>query len=192
MRERNVDDALQPPGLRGHQHAAVAEQQRLLDRVRHIDHGLAGLLPDARQLGLQDRAVLRVERRERLVHQQHRGIGHEGARDRAALAHAAGKLVRIVVAEFREPDELERAFDPHGDLARRNAARHQPEADIRLHVHPGEQPALLEHHRVLTAKPPASTVIVPPDLRVEAGKDAQQGGLAAAARADDADELARL
>ena len=72
VRERNVDDSLDAARLRGHQHAAVAEQQRLLDRVRDVDHGLAGLLPDAREFGLQDRAVLRVERRERLVHQQHR------------------------------------------------------------------------------------------------------------------------
>ena len=72
MRERNVDDLLDPAGLRGHHHGAVAEQQRLLDRVGDVDHGLAGLLPDAHQFGLQDHAVLRIERGERLVHQQHR------------------------------------------------------------------------------------------------------------------------
>ena len=54
------------------------------------------------KLGLQDHTVLRVQRRERLIHQEHARIGHEGAGDGAALAHAAGQLVRIVFAEFAE------------------------------------------------------------------------------------------
>src|SRR5260221_1220679 len=48
-RERHVD----PAGMGGHHHGAVAQQQCFLDRMGDIDHGLACLLPDAHQLGLQ-------------------------------------------------------------------------------------------------------------------------------------------
>ncbi len=191
MGERNVDHLLDPPGLRRHHHGAVAQEQRLVDRMGDVDHRLAGLLPDAHQLGLQDHPVLRVERRERLVHQQHAGIGDEGARDRAALAHAAGQLVRIMVAELGKPDELQGRRHPRGGYRPRHTARHQPEADVLRDAHPWKEPAVLKHHGVgdrpaggIDARDPAGGVI-------EAGQDAQQGRLAAAARADDADELAR-
>ena len=54
-----------------------------------------GLTPrQADELLLHDDAGLRVERAERLVHQQHLGIEHIGARDGDALLHAARKLMR--------------------------------------------------------------------------------------------------
>ena len=49
------------------------------------------------QLGLHGLARLRVERAERLVHQQHLGIDGERAGDADALLHAAGKLMRAAV-----------------------------------------------------------------------------------------------
>ena len=45
-----------------------------------------------------------VERAERLVHQQHRRLLREAARDLHALLHAAGKLRRIVIGVIAEPD----------------------------------------------------------------------------------------
>ena len=48
----------------------------------------------AHELLLHDDAGLRVERAEGLVHQQHLGLEHIGARDRDALLHAARELVR--------------------------------------------------------------------------------------------------
>jgi hypothetical protein len=42
--------------------------------------------------------------RERLVHQDDVGVEHQRLRQRRALAHAARQLVRIAVAEAREPD----------------------------------------------------------------------------------------
>src|SRR5262249_43510526 len=72
-----------------------------------------------------------------------------------------------------------------------NAARHEAEADIGLDAHPGEEAALLEHHRVLDR--PARRL----DLDRAAGlggkprEDAQQRRFPAARWSDDADELAR-
>ena len=48
---------------------------------------------------------LRVERRERLVHQQDIGIDRERAGEIDALAHAAGELAREIVLEAFEADE---------------------------------------------------------------------------------------
>ena len=61
----------------------------------------------AEQLLLQPLAGLRVEGTERLVHEQHLGLVGQAARDRDALLHAAGQLVRVAVGELGQPDQLE-------------------------------------------------------------------------------------
>src|SRR5579871_1769371 len=78
-----------------HQHA-VGEKDRLVDLMGDEQHGLASLLPDAHQLGLHDLAGLRIERGERLVHQENLRIDGERAGKVDALAHATGKLARII------------------------------------------------------------------------------------------------
>ena len=158
-------------------------------------HGLAALLPDAQQLGLHDLAGLRVERGERLVHQQDFRIDRERAREVDALAHAAGKLARIVVLEAFEPDELEqveralalRGADAAGDLG----------ADQRIGEHgaPRQQAVVLEHEAAVAARA-AHDAAVEQHLararRLEPGDDAQERGLAAARRPDHRDEAAAL
>ena len=74
------------------------EPQRLVDVVGDEDDGLAGRLLDARELVLQGVAGDRVERGERLVHQQEVGVGGERAGDPDALLLAAGQLVRVFAA----------------------------------------------------------------------------------------------
>src|SRR5437879_6407224 len=83
---------------------AVAERDRLGDVVGDEDDGLAPELPQLEQVGLQLGAGLRVDRGERLVHQDHRRIVGEGSDQRGALAHPAGKLVRIIALEAGKPD----------------------------------------------------------------------------------------
>src|SRR5262249_5386426 len=68
-------------------------------------------LPDVEQLLLQQEFVLRVERREWLVHQQNFGIVGKRTCDRHALAHAAGKLVGIVLGETGETGAREIVAD---------------------------------------------------------------------------------
>ena len=94
-----VDDAAGTPAH--HQHA-VGQRHGLQQIVGDQQRGLAGALERLRQFALQHHAGLRVDRRERLVEQQHRRIDRERARQRHALPHAAGQLVRIVPGEFRE------------------------------------------------------------------------------------------
>ena len=57
----------------------------------------------AQQFLLQHLAGLRVERGERLVHQQHRRVHRERADEADALLHAAGELIGIVLLEAGSP-----------------------------------------------------------------------------------------
>ena len=109
MAERHVEHLLDAAGPRAHHRDAVAEQDRLVDRVGDEHHGLAlfRALHELQQFLLQDFAGLRVERGERLVHQQHRRVHRERADEADALLHAAGELIGIVLLEAGEADQLE-------------------------------------------------------------------------------------
>src|SRR5260221_9529271 len=56
---------------------AIAERKGFAHVVRDDDHALAHALLDAAKLGVQLRAGQRIERAERLVHQQDRRIPHQ-------------------------------------------------------------------------------------------------------------------
>ncbi len=66
-------------------------------------HGLLQLLLDLQHLVAEQQPRLLVERGERLVHQQDLRLGRERARDRDALAHAAGQLRGIAALEAVRP-----------------------------------------------------------------------------------------
>src|SRR5581483_11479527 len=87
---------------------AVAHPDRLVDVVRDEDHRLADLVVQAEQLRLQPEARDRVERAERLVHQEERRVGGERAREPDPLALSAGELSGIALrVGGLEADELE-------------------------------------------------------------------------------------
>src|SRR5690242_11920529 len=83
---------------------AAAEAQCLLDRVGNEDAGGAGLAQKVAELVAQRIAGVLVERAERLVAQQDVRLAREGARDRDALAHAAGQGVREIILVAGEPE----------------------------------------------------------------------------------------
>src|SRR6185295_2309418 len=84
----------------------IAEQDRLLDRVRHEYDRFRHPLPDPQQIVLQRAPGLGVERAERLIHQQDLGIGGERPGDRDALLHAAREYVRIAILEPAKADQV--------------------------------------------------------------------------------------
>ena len=93
--------------------------------------------------------TLRVERAERLVEQQHLGLDRERARERDALALAAGELVRIAVGEPVELHEREQLVDLGADLrlvraASRFGPHAQAEGDVLEDRHVAEQRVVLE------------------------------------------------
>ena len=76
--------------------------------MRDEHHGLSHLLLQAQELVLQASAVDRVDRAERLIHQQQRRVGGEGAGDADALALTSRQLCRVAAGElvFAQPDQI--------------------------------------------------------------------------------------
>ena len=140
--------SLMRPGRARHHRDAVAEHDRLVDRMGDEHHGLAlvGPLHELQELLLQDLAGLRVERGERLVHQQDRRIDRERAHEADALLHAAGELIGILLLEAGEADEVE--IVPHAllDDGRRRAGHGEPEGGVLVDGLPRQQAEMLEHH----------------------------------------------
>ena len=104
-RQRHLDRGHHAAGARREQHDPVGQQHRLLDVVRHQQHG-ARLALRARSASHCCICVARerVERPERLVEAQHRPPGQQRAQERHALAHAARQLARPRALEALEPE----------------------------------------------------------------------------------------
>src|SRR5256884_2670922 len=124
----------------------VAELQGLVEIVTDEEDGLPDPLLERQQLVLELAADERVERRERLVHEQDVRIGRERPREPDALLHAAGELAAIALGPLREPDERQLLVDDAPALLGRVAPQLEPEADVVAHRPPRQQAELLEHH----------------------------------------------
>ncbi len=94
-----------------HHRDPVGERQRLLLVVGDIERGDAEPVDQRAQLAAQLHPDAGIERRHRLVEQQHFGIGGERAGQRDALLLAAGKLVRIAPGEMVDLDEVRQLVD---------------------------------------------------------------------------------
>ena len=117
-------------GPRRHHDHAVAEHERLAHVVRDEDHRLAVSHPDPLQQQVHVAARLRVERSERLVHEQHGGVDRERPRELDAHAHAAGELVRERVLEPVEVDERDVLPRARVGVRAREAARAEREHEV--------------------------------------------------------------
>ena len=138
----------------------------------------------------------RVERRQRLVEQQQAGRGRERAGQRHALLLAARKLGGIFRAGSGRPTSASSSSTRLHDRGALQAPADQAVADIVGDRQVGEQRIGLEDDAEV-ALGRRQRRDVPPllvdgagGLRIEAGDGAQQGGLAAARRTEEADELA--
>ena len=148
MRERHVERRLDARRPRAQHQDAIRQVDGLFHVVRDQHDGVAFLREDAQQFVLHAQAHQRVERRERLVHVEDLGLHHQRARDLGALQHAARQLVRIVVLEALEADEL-------GVFSRqRLAVRHlvrQAEQQVLPHGEPRKHRALLRDQDALAS-----------------------------------------
>ena len=119
--------------LRGHHHGAVAEQQRLVDRMGDVDHGLAGLLPDAapaRPAGWRGSGASSAANGSSISSMPGSVTNARAMAPRWRMP--PGELVRIVMAELGEARRASARPRPGRAISRaRHAARHQPERDIR-------------------------------------------------------------
>src|SRR5581483_1981586 len=146
---------------------------------------------------LEDAACLLVDRGERLVHQQHLRVYRERPREADALLHAAGELRRVGVLEAAgEADFGECTARRARALARRRAAQEQAELGVLARRRPRHEGEVLEDEARLAPSRAADGAAADDDAaavhRHEAGDAFEKRGLAAAARADQRQELPRL
>ena len=87
------------------------ERHRLVLIVRHHDERDADLILQVHQLELCLLAQLLVERRQRLIQQQHLGTTDQRAGQGHALPLAAGELVRLALREMSQLHHVERFLD---------------------------------------------------------------------------------
>jgi hypothetical protein len=190
-RERHPVFGQDPPRPPAHHQDPVAEHDRFVDIVGDVDRRLALVGPAVQQLGLQDQPHLRVERAERLVHQEDGGVGEERAAERGPLAHAAGKFMRIIAGEGFQPRALQPPSGRPPALGGRNPLGLEAVRDVVEDRHPGEQAVVLEHHcaarRTFRSRPLEADR--PRGGGLDPGDELQQGGLPAAAGSHDAEEL---
>ncbi|MPM75710.1 hypothetical protein SDC9_122704 [bioreactor metagenome] len=183
-----------------HQHL-VAEQEGLVHVVRHEDHRLAQLGLDPQHLLLQVAPDDRIDRAERLVHQQDVGVGGQCPGHPDPLPLPTGQLRGVATRQGAgiETDQLEQLVGPAvrrtpvGALQQRDgrdivgdgAVRQQAGA---LHHVPDPAP---QGHRVEVG----DVVVVDP--HAPAGRvdhpvhHPQQGGLAATGRAQQHRDVVR-
>ena len=178
-----------------HQQDLVGQQDRLVDVVGDHEHGLVRGLHDLQKLVLDGAAGQCIERAEGLVEQQHLGLDGKGAGDADALLHAAGKLSRLFVEGVAEADHFEVAGAVLPDLFLRplGPLRLDGEGNIAQHAHPGHQGVALKHHAAVEAGAAHLATVHEGVARrgfFESGQHIEDGGLAAAGVADDANELA--
>jgi hypothetical protein len=175
---------------------AVAHRHRLNLVVGHVDGRDAEPALDQRDLRAYLQAQLRIELRERLVHQEHARLAQDRPPHRDALALAAGELGRLAVDPLGEPEHRGRVVDLARDLGLRHAAQLQREADLLADRHVRVQRMVLEDHRDVAVlggdvvdDALADAHGAGADL-LEARNHSQHGDPAAAGRADEDHKLA--
>ena len=126
-------------------HHHIGDLIRLGQIVRDEHRNLAPLAQCLAELGRQLAPQRRIQRRERLVEQQHIGIGRERARERDALLLTAGKLRGVPRAERADAQSID---DPSGVFGSRDHSVHfarDAVGDVPRDGHVREERVSLEH-----------------------------------------------
>ena len=148
------------------------------------------------QLELRVAAQFLVERRHRLVEQENARTLDERARQRDALALAAGQFMRLAAAQAFKPDHRQHVGNAGGDFAPAQAVLFQTEGNVGFDGKMREERVTLKHHvdrppiRRHRRKIDAVEQDVADIRPLEARDQPQQRGLAAARRAEQSEEFA--
>ena len=175
-----------------HHHHHVGDRDRFELGVGDVDEGDAELALQAAQLAAHLQPEILVERRQRLVQQEHARVGDDRTRERDPLLLAARELRRHAVGERAELHLVEHGARPLPALGLGDPTHAQVVSDVVDDRHVREQGIALEHHRraaahrwqahhVLAADPDHARARL-----LVTGDHAQDGGLAAAGRAQKA------
>jgi hypothetical protein len=189
-----VADLLEDPGL--HDRHPVAHGHGLGLVVGDIDGGGVEVVLDLGDLRAHLHPQLGVQVGQGLVHQEHLGLADDGPAHGHPLALAARELLGLALQQRPKLQHLGHLLDPAVDLGLVHAPDLQPVGDVVGHGHVGVEGVGLEHHgdvAVLGGQgvdhPLADAQGAAGDV-LQAGHHAQGGGLAAAGRADQDQELA--
>ncbi len=178
-----------------HDADAVAQRHRLLLVMGDHDEGGAEGLLDVHQLELGLLAQLLVERAEGFVQQQRLGLLGQRARQRHALTLPARELAGAALGEGRQLHQVEHPGDLRRDLTLRHPVLLQSVGDVLLNAHVGEEGVGLEHHvhRPLPRGHRGHVLAVDLDRAavrpLEPREHPQEGGLARAGAAEEAEDL---
>jgi len=109
-------------------------------------------LPDVEEVVLLFILRQLIERRERLIEQQHRRLVGESPGERHPLGHPAGEAPRSVFLEAREPHRFDQVVDPLGGarIVTIDASR-ETDRDVLADGRPREQSWLLKDHADVVA-----------------------------------------
>ena len=179
-----------------HHDDAVGERERLVLIVRHVDRRAAELAMNAPDLGARFEPQLRVEVRQRLVHQDQRRLDHDRTRNGNALLLTARELAGKLLLLPGQLNEAHRLLDARRDVGRADAPHAQAKADVLLDAHVREERVVLEHHAEAAplGRQRIDALLIEPDRaarqRQEPGDAVQRRRLPAARRAEQRDELA--
>jgi hypothetical protein len=164
--------------------------------MRHEDGGQATLTLYAQKLDLHFLAQAPIERRQRLVEEQHARLDDDGAGQCYALLLAAGQLLRRAVAEAGKTNHFESTVDFLAGGGALDAPALETEGDVLRDRHVREQCVRLEHHADVAApdRDVGDIIVADRDDALvgldKARDDAQQRGLAGAGWAEKAGERA--
>ena len=189
-------DLLQAPAV--HHRDAVAHRHRLDLVVRDVDRRHIEPPLQLVDLGAHLHPQLRIEVRERLVHQEGLRLADDRAPHGDALTLAARESARLALEEVLDLEDARRALDPLLDFLLRQLVELEAEGEVLLDGHVRIERVALEHHRdvALLRRQVVDDAVADPDLAVsdllEARNHAQGGRLAAAGGADENHQLAIL
>ncbi len=136
-----------------------------------------------------------VEVAQRFVEQQQPRPDHQRPRQGDTLLLAAGQLRRKTMREIAKANQGQCLPHPFGDFPLADAAHLQAEGHVGEGRHVRKQGVVLEHHRHVAGVHRRRGDVAPVQHdaaaigRVDAGDGAQNGGLAAAGRTQQGEEL---
>ena len=139
-----------------------------------------------------------VQRTQRLVEQQHRGLDDQRTAKGDALLLSAGELGGIALSEAGELDEVERVGDALDGIRLGDPAHLEAERNILLDGEMREQRVVLKQHPDVAAMdgnvghPRVVHIHIAGGRPDQACDHAKAGGLAAPARTEQGDQIARL
>lgn len=168
----------------------IAERHGFVLVVGDVDECGSELALQCSKFGLEFLAQLEVEGTERFIEQEHAGLIDDGAGEGDALTLAAGELVGFASGERADAGEIEHAIDSGENLGFGQGFHAQAELDILADVEVGEEGVVLEDgiDWAQVGWGLGNGFGIELDITgvglFEAGEDAEQGGFAAAGRAE--------